>query len=82
MKSAMWNSRVDDSNGSHGYDIILGRDILSELNIYLYLSGNSIWESEGTCKVCTVPIKYLSKIHFNSSYDWLKDKSFWKKELW
>ena len=36
-KIAKWNFHVDDSQNKHRYDIILGRDILSELNIYLRL---------------------------------------------
>ena len=62
--------------------MILGRDILYELNIDLYLSDNTIWVNGGTCEGCTASTKDVSDINFNSSSNFIKDKIFCNAELW
>ena len=41
-KSMKWEFHVDDSQGDHNYNMILVRDILSELKIDLFLSDDII----------------------------------------
>ena len=53
-----------------------------KLNIYLFLFDNTIGVNVGTYKVCTDPMKYISKININSSSDWLKKNIFKNEELW
>ena len=62
--------------------MILGRDILYELNIDLCLSDNTIWVNVGTYKGCTASTKDVSNINFNSSSDFIKDRIFYNAELW
>ena len=80
-KSVTYNFHVYDSQGNHKYDMILGSHILSELKIDSCLFNNTIRVNSGAYEGCTSPIKYISKINFNSSFDWLKDKNFWNEAL-
>ena len=82
LKILMCNFHVDDLQGRHRYDMIIGCDILSELNIDLCFSYNTIRLNGGTHKGCTAPMKDVSKINVNVSSDCIKDESFQKKELW
>ena len=41
-KSVMWDFHVDDLQGTHRYNAILGNNILSKLNIDLWLFDNTI----------------------------------------
>ena len=66
MSSVMCNFHMDDLQGYHRYDMILGRYILYVLNIDLGLSGNTIRGDGGMNKVCTAPTKDISKLNFTS----------------
>ena len=81
-KSVMWNFHVNNSQENHGYNMVLGRNIFSELNIYICFYKNTIRENGGTHEECTAPMKDISKININSSSDWLKETIFQNKELW
>ena len=59
--------------------MILGRDILSEINVDLCISGNIIRRNGCAYEGYTTPMKNVSKINFNASFDVLNDKIFWRK---
>ena len=75
----MWNLHVDDSQGTHRYNMILGRDIFYEINTSLCFSNNIISGNGGVYKVCTAPVKYVSIINFNCSSVWIKGVRFCNK---
>ena len=54
--------RADNLEVNHRYDMILGHDILFELNIYLHSSKITTKGNGGTCKECISLIKYVSKL--------------------
>ena len=56
-KMITWNYHVDESQGKHKYDMILGRDIFSELKIVLYFYNNTIWVDGGAYEVFTSMMK-------------------------
>ena len=66
---------MDDSQGHHRYDMMLGCDILSEPNIDLCFFHKTVRVNKGTYEGCTAPMKDVSKFDLNSSYDWLQDES-------
>ena len=76
------NFHVDESRVNHKYNMILGRDILSEIKIYLCLSRNTIKGNIGAHKGCMSPMKDAFKNNFNTLSDWINNKIFWNKELW
>ena len=53
-----WNLYVDDLKDNHSYNIILGRDIMFKLIVYLRFSDNTVRGNGGMNKVCTPQIKY------------------------
>ena len=53
---------MDDSRGNNKYDMILGRRILSKLQIDLCFSDNIIWLNVGAYKGCTDPIKDVTNM--------------------
>ena len=57
MKSVTWNSCAGNFQGSYKYNMILGCNILSKLNIYLCLSNNTSTVNMGAYKGCTEPTK-------------------------
>ena len=63
------NPESDSNNlqGNHRYDMILGREIMSKLRIYLCFSNNKIRGNGGTYKGYTAPMKVVSNINFNAS---------------
>ena len=63
----------------HKYNMILGCDILSKLNIDLCFSDNKIRGNEGSYKGCKTQMKDVSKINFNASSNWIKDEIFQSK---
>ena len=65
----MWHFHVDDLQGNRRYNMIIRRDILSELKIDLRFSKNKIQVNGGACEVYTAPMKDVSKINFNASYN-------------
>ena len=75
----MWNFHVDYLQGNHRYDMILGRDILSELKIDLCFSDNTIKGNLGTCKGSKSPIKDGLKINSTFHPIGLNTKSFGMK---
>ena len=66
-----WNFHVEDSHGNPRYDMILGRDILSNLKIDLRFYDNNIRRNEGAYEGCTEPMKDALKINFNYLSDWI-----------
>ena len=50
--------------------------------MHLYFSDNNIRVNEGAYKGCTSPMKKTSEINYNFSSEWLKDETFWNKEVW
>ena len=65
-----------DSQDNHSYNMILGRDILSELRIDLRLPKNTIRVNLGMHKRCTTPMKYISKLILTWHTIGLKTKEF------
>ena len=57
----MWNFHVYDLQVNHSQVMILGRYILSEINIDLCFSDNNIRVNGGVYKGCTTPMKYFPK---------------------
>ena len=51
----MWNFHVDDSDKGI-YDMILGRDLLTEFGLNLVLSVDSIEADDGPLKLPTAPM--------------------------
>ena len=72
MKTVAWNFHVGDSQVNQRYNIIPGCDILYKLKLYLCLSANKNKGGGGAYKGCMSPMKEISKINFNTSYNWLK----------
>ena len=79
MKIITWNFHVDYSQGNHKYNMILRYYILSELQIDICLSDNTIRGNICVYAGCTAPIKYVTNINFNASSAWTQDESFWKE---
>ena len=53
----MWNFHVDILQDNHGFDMILGYDILSKIKIDLYWSKNTIGANVDMCEGCMAPMK-------------------------
>ena len=70
---------MDDSQGNHEHNMILGLDILSELLVYLFFSDNIIRGNGGTCEGCTAPMKEFTNMMSSAQSH---DKTFHNKELW
>ena len=75
-KIITWNFHVDDLQGNHKYNMMLGRDILSEPKIDLRFSNNIIRGNGGAYTGCKYSIKDVTNINFNVSPTWIHDKSF------
>ena len=73
MKRFTWNFHVDDYQVTHSYYMILVQNMLSELNICLHLSDNTIRVNVGVCERFIAQIKDISKISLKFSSDWLRD---------
>ena len=58
-----WEYHVDDS-AKGGYDVILGRDLLTELGLNLKLSEHVIEAEDGTFKGYTTPMVDLGTYTF------------------
>ena len=69
IKDVTWNYNVYYLQGNHKYYMILGRDILSDINIDFCFYDNKIMVNGGLYKVYTSPMKYISKMDFNASSD-------------
>ena len=65
---------MDDLQGDHKYNMILGRDIFSKLQIYICLSYNTIIGNGGAYEGFTNPMKDMTNINFNASFAWLHEK--------
>ena len=81
LRSITWDFHVDDSQGNHKYDIILGREIFSGLQIYPCFFNNNIRINGGKLKVCMVQMKDMTDINFKVSSACPNEKKYWKKEL-
>ena len=66
MKNVIWNFQMDVLQDTNRYTMILGQDILSEINIELCLYDNYIRGNGSAHKGCRTPMKDASKIKFNS----------------
>ena len=64
----MWKFHTDESINS-GYDMILVRDLLTELGLDIKFSDNVIVGGEGPYEGCSPPIVYLSNYNFKSISD-------------
>ena len=82
MSSVMCNFHMDDLQGYHRYDMILGRYIFYKLNVNLCSSYNTIRWNGGTYEGCNAPMKHVSEVNFNSSPNWIIFKIFRNKEIW
>ena len=61
---------MDESKGNYRYNIILGHDILSELQIGICFSNNKMRGDEVTYEGCTAPMKYITNIMaFTQAHD-------------
>ena len=80
-KTVLWNFHVDELQVNYMYYMVLERVILHELNIDLCFSDNNIRANGGRYKVCTFPMKDISKINLKSLYSYLI-KKIQNKELW
>ena len=69
---------MDESLIFGRYDMIIGRDILSELCITLDFSTHSITCNGGAYEGCKAPMKDVDSINFNDS----SDNVFTHEELW
>ena len=81
-KSVMWNFHLDELQGNHRYNIILGHNILFKLKNGLRFSDNTTRLNIGAYEGCMAPMKDVSDISFNTSSEWHKDEIFWNEELW
>ena len=77
-KIMTWYCHVDDSLVLGRYDMIIGRDLLSELCINLDFSTHTITCHGGAYEGCTAPMKDVDSINFNDS----SDDVFAHEELW
>ena len=68
---------MDDSQVNGRYDMILGRDVLSELQIYLCLSDYTIRVNGGACEGCTTTLNFFNKGYVIITTDHLNDERFW-----
>ena len=79
MKITTCNFHVDDSQGNHKYNIIIGREIFSKLKMYLFLTDHVIRGKGGTYEGCNTPMKYMINITVNTSSARLHEETFWKE---
>ena len=49
--------------------MILGRDVLTALGLYITFSENIIIEGDGPCKRCSEPMVYVSTYYFKTLID-------------
>ena len=70
---------MDDSQGSHKYDIIVGRDIFFELQIYICFYDNTIKVNRDAYEICIVQMKEVTRFNFNASSAWLHGETFWNE---
>ena len=70
---------MDETQGNHGYNVVLGCDLFSELKKDLFLLNNKIRINGCVYKGRTDPMKEASKINSHASSDWLKDKRLWNE---
>ena len=73
MKSVICSFHVDELQGCHRYDMILGRDIFSKLNIDLCFSNNTLRGNWGAYKEWTALIKGILKLISNNGYQYNKE---------
>ena len=64
---------MDDSQKKSRHDMIIGRDLLSEIQLDLCFSDHTIRENGGEYEVCTISMK--------GHYDLRDDTSFRDEEL-
>ena len=77
----MQNFHLDDLQGTHRYDMIIGRGLFLELNIGLCFCNNTILVDECTYKGCTSSMKETLEIILNFSSGWLKYLIFLNKQI-
>ena len=69
---------MDDSLVLGRYDMIIGRDLLSELCMTLNFSKHVVECNGGAYKGCTAPMKDVDSIQFSDA----SDNMFAHEELW
>ena len=62
IKSVTWNIHMDDSQRNARYDIIVGRDLLSGLQLDLCFYYYTIGGNGGTYEGCAVSMNYPSDL--------------------
>ena len=72
----MWNFHLDELQGNHRYNIILGHNILFKLKNGLRFSDNTTRLNIGAYEGCMAPMKDVLDISFNTSSEWHKDEIF------
>ena len=68
---------MDDSQKNSRYNMIIGRELLLELKLYLCFSDYTIRVNGGAYEGCTISIKYPSDLRNDAS---LRDEKLWKSE--
>ena len=81
-KILTWNFHVDDLWKHSRYNMIMGQDLLSELQIYLYFSGYTIRVNVGAYKGCTISMRGMSNEYVRISSNLRDYASFMNEELW
>ena len=76
MENVTWNFHMDDLWENARYNMILGQDFLSEIQMYLCFSHYTNRESGGTYKECTTSMKDVNKVHIRMTTEQLEDKRF------
>ena len=72
-----WNFHVDCLQKHSQYDIIIGQDLLSELQLDLCLSDYTIRVNVGAYERCTISMKDPYGLRNDAS---LRDEKLWKSE--
>ena len=80
LRSITWDFHVDDSQGNHKYDMILGRGIFSGLQRDPCFFNNNIRINGGKLKVCMVQMKDMTDINFKVSSACLHENNYRKNE--
>ena len=75
----MWNFTVDESQENARYGMIIGQDLLSELQIYLCLSDYTTRGNGGAYEGCTTSMRYTNNGYVIIPYGQLDGASFKEK---
>ena len=67
-KSLTWNFHGDDRQKHLRYDMITGRNLLLEIQLYIFKSNNTIKVNVGSHDRCTVSVKDPSNLCDDASF--------------